>query len=590
MSETEKNDYTRQTLAEEMPDDLPAVVNQRMQNQLVAFRERLDTKSPVSRFPSIRSLFRSRLVGWTRMAVGTAVILIAAFFISQGWHPAESIAWADVTEAMAKKPWLHQVETSQNGTSKEYWYSASRAIEGSHYVPSGPGHRTERYTWTDFANETQLYYSPDAQQIFRGTRSKEYWQSRKFFSAAWGSAFLSGDLGGSIQAGGYEVVDQQQREVTRGGKRCIEFRFRWSQQDEDAESVTQFVVLVDPKTRLPFRMDLVVHPGQEPRPFSQIGYPADGPSDLYEMGVPKTAEVVDCSLSADVERLAKATVAAGCRDDVEFSALVVRSLLGRHSGYRVWKKGLRWRIDTTIDPLSRPPEKLSLSEADSQRWWRQQAENARFVPSALFDGKQHWEYSTSTRRPNQAEIDAGADKDSRVILSTEKTKLLPWPRDYYWEESPLRSMGHPTTLLASPPTGLPIYDAPCLATINQEPNDGPPNTILLELRDPAWKLDDSGEWRSSSPQIIRFWIDPERDHLVMRCDELISQGPKEKLIGGFAIEGLTQDPPKRWFPTVVRQRVQIKPPDNEKDIDDVILRFYYDFDTPISDSLWSKID
>jgi hypothetical protein len=231
-----------------------------------------------------------------------------------------------------------------------------------------------------------------------------------------------------------------------------------------------------------------------------------------------------------------------------------------------------------------------LREADLERWWRQKAEKARFVPHALFDGTQHWEYSTNTRRPNQAEIDAGADKDTRVILSTEKKKLLPWPRDYYWEESPLCSMGHPTTLLASPPMGLPIYDTPCFATINQEPNDGPPNTILFELRNPAWKLGDSGERRWSNPQIIRFWIDPERDHLVMRYDELISQGRKEELIGGLAIEGLTQDPRKRWFPTVVRRRVHILPPDSDKDLEDMILRFYYDFDTPISDSLWTRID
>jgi len=66
---------------------------------------------------------------------------------------------------------------------------------------------------------------------------------------------------------------------------------------------------------------------------------------------------------------------------------------------------------------------------------------------------------------------------------------------------------------------------------------------------------------------------------------LLDRG-KEKLIGGFAIEGLTQDPQGHWFPTVVRQRVVIRPPDNKKDVDDVVFRFFYDFNTEVPDSLF----
>ncbi len=584
MNESEKNDHVRQVLSSAMPDDLPATVRQRMENQVMAFRERSDAKSPILGFPSIGSLLRRRLVG--SMAVATAVVLVAAIFVLQGWHSTESFAWADVMEAVAKKPWLHEVQTREDGTTNESWYSASRAIKGIHYLPSGSAHGKERYTWLDFGKETKLVYSPDVQRIVRKTESKESWQSRKFFSVAWGTAFLSGDVGGSIQAEGYEVVDQQRREVTKAGKPCIEYRFRWRMAEKDAQSVTQFVVFVDPETRLPFQMDMVVTPGQEPVPYLKIDYPTDGPADLYGMGVPETAEIVDYSLRPDVERLAKATVAAGRREDVAFSALIVSSFGRRHSGKRVWKNGFRWKIDRTVDPLSRPSDQLPQKDADLERWWRQKAENAPFVPLTLFDGRQRWNYSTDTRPPNQAEIDAGADPDARVIVSTEKSKQFPLPKAYDREVSPLSLMGHPTTLLASPPSGLPIYGELCLATINQEPNDGPPNTILLELRNPIWKLDDSGERRWSDPQIIRFWIDPERDHLVMRCDKLISQGGKEELIGGFAIEGLTQSPEKRWFPTVVRERVRIKPPDNIEDIDEIILRFYYDFDTPIPDSVF----
>ena len=74
--------------------------------------------------------------------------------------------------------------------------------------------------------------------------------------------------------------------------------------------------------------------------------------------------------------------------------------------------------------------------------------------------------------------------------------------------------------------------------------------------------------------------------MVVRCDELITREGKEEMIGGFLIEGLTQNSQKQWFPTVVHQYVHIKPPDSQKDLEDVTMRFYYDFTTPIPDSLF----
>ncbi len=523
-------------------------------------------------------------------AAVAAAIMFVMLFLSRDWNSAESMAWADVVQAMAKKPWLHYVDMWHDGTKREGWYSANQAIDGNHYTPSGPDHGLEEYVWTDFTRETLTYYFPHANTIVIGTVPKKDWANHKF-SAAMMTAFLSGDAGGTIRAGQYEVVDQQQHELVEEGKRCVAYRFRWRDTKiEGVQSATQFVVLVDPDTRLPFRLDLINPSDPKPEKFEQFDYPANGPEDIYALGAPKTAKIVDCSLRSDVLQLATATVAAGCRENVQFSALVVRSSRGWHEGFRVWKKGLRWRVDSSVGSLVRSSEELPAEQAELAGWWRQKADTAWFGPSAIFDGKWHWEYSTETRRPTRAEIDAGADKDARILVSTEKKRLLPWPRDYYWEAEPLCYMGHPTNFDDSPPIGLPIYQfsfgAYCLATVDPKPKHGPSNTVLLELRNPVWKLDDSKDHRWRHPQVLRFWIDPERDYLVMRCDELISREGKEEMIGGFAIEGLTQNPRKQWFPTVVHQFVHILPPDSDKDLEDEILRFYYDFDTPVADILF----
>jgi len=50
MKNTEENDSIRQTLKQAMPDDLPAAVEQRMQNRLTAFRQRFDAKSAKPRY------------------------------------------------------------------------------------------------------------------------------------------------------------------------------------------------------------------------------------------------------------------------------------------------------------------------------------------------------------------------------------------------------------------------------------------------------------------------------------------------------------------------------------------------------------
>jgi hypothetical protein len=109
---------------------------------------------------------------------------------------------------------------------------------------------------------------------------------------------------------------------------------------------------------------------------------------------------------------------------------------------------------------------------------------------------------------------------------------------------------------------------------------------MLEFRDPIWKLDDSEHRRWWPPQIIRVWIDPMRDYLLVRCDHLISREGKEQMIRGFRIDGLTQDRQNRWFPTVVHQLTHVLPPDGHGGLDDIEMRFYYDFATPVPDSVF----
>jgi hypothetical protein len=553
-----------------------------------------------------RSRLSRRIVIAAAIATTIAVIVL---FVLPNWRPVASVTWAQVVEAVAKKPWLHYITTWDDGGKDEGWFSEKLAVNESHYMPACPDHAPEHYTWIDYAKETQLYYYPETNSIIRGTAQKTRWEHNKFFM----TALISGNLGAANREGRYEICNQTQRVITEGGKLYIEYRFRWRDIENDAQSETQFMAFVDPDTRLPFRLDMIDPSNEKVEVREQYDYPDSGPADIYALGAPETAKIIDCSLSPEVEQLAKATVAAGCREDLQFAALVIRSTRQAPWAYRVWKKGLRWRIESSVNPLVRNLDNVPTKATDSAEWWKQKAEKVQFAPTAIFDGQWHWEYSRNTRHPNQAEIDAGMDKDAWIVVSNKKERLLPWPRNRYWQAEPLCYMGHPTTFDDSPPNGLPIYgdgsSSPYyLATINPKPESEPPNTVFLEMHNPIWKRADSKGQNPQIRQVLLFWIDPGRDYLVMRWqalastelnEEIVKQLPSEseltaslaskegkgEIIKGAWIEKVTQGPQKRWFPSVVNTVVRYKEPDG-KGPESEILRFFYDFDTPIPDSLF----
>ena len=561
-----------------------------------------------------------------------------ALFILPNWRPVASVTWAEVVEAVAKKSWLHYITTWNDGGKDEGWFSEKLAVNGCHYTPAKPDHAPEHYTWIDYTKELELYYYPETNSIISGTAQKIRWEHNMFFM----KALLSGNLEAANRSGQYEICDQRQRTITEDGKRCIEYRFRWRDIENEAQSVTQFVAFVDPETRLPFRLDMIDPSNEKVEVREQYDYPDSGPTDIYALGTSKTAKIIDCTLSPEVEQLAKATVAAGRREDMQFSALIVRRTPEAHWAYRVWKKGLRWRVESSINPLDRSSDNLptkiidtakrweiniesrikslvqgwdNLSSRDiaSAEWWKHKAEKAQFAPTSLFDGKWHWQYSRETRHPNQAEIDAGMDKDDQILVSNKKEKLLPWIHDRYWLAEPLCYMGHPTNIHELPPDGLPVYgdgsSSPYYLTqINHEPKDGPPNTVFLNLINPIWKMGDSNGQHIRVRQVISFTIDPLRDYLIMRwCavaiaatelnEEIVKQPPAEaeltanlaskeskgEIMRGAVIQKLTQDPQKHWLPSVVGTFQRCKAPDKSEA---EILQFFYDFDTPIPDSVF----
>jgi hypothetical protein len=551
MKKTEENDRLRQMLRQAMPDDLPQAVEQRLQNRLAVFCQHANVKSPAPSFSSIRRLRSRRLVGWTTAAVAAAILLAAMLLTG---HSAGSTAWAEMVKAVAKKPWLHAVTVSPDGKKGELWFSASRAVMAM---------RTDkRASWADLEQKTIEDYDPEKNTIVRAP-DHDRREAPGLLETTF-AAFLSSDTAQAINAGRYRLVHQQQSRAQENGRRWIEHRYRVHDEDYPCESESppsEWIVYLDPDTQLPFRLDIILHhkevdkevdPSKKQLFRCEIDYPETGPANIYALGAPNTATVLDRLLDpsrADVRRLVAGVRAARWRSD-KYYALLVDGEVDRHwsdcsPSYRVWRSGSRWKVEQSSGYDVRRRE-LPPKDADPATWWKQNLERVQFVPFDVCDGKWQWNFLDRNRMP--AVLPGLANGEYLRI-----------------------SDGHPE-YLARP---LPDLDCPGNeARLNPKPAAGPPNTVLLEVR--------------HSDQTSRYWIDPQRGYLVMRYEELVVSNGKENVLRGHAIEGVTQDPGGQWYPTAIRMFKRIVPMGTDKPRDG-ILRCYYDFTTPIPDSMFEDV-
>jgi hypothetical protein len=543
---------------------------------------------------------KSRRSRWIRrvLSIAAAAALLAiSLLLPRGSHPIESVAWADVVKAVAQKPWLHYISTREDGSKDETWFSVSRHVAAVKTLAIGEKMRAIGFTnsqrWIDRATNLCNEYDKGENAILQTSwipvRNNDADPFQIIFEA-----FLSGNLGQNINAGQFQLIHQGQRVVEENGKQLIEQRFKLHT-NIGLEEVAQqeWVIFVDSSSRLPVRWEDIVRSVADPSKISttrsEIDYPENGPEDMYAfLGVPRTTKIIDRTVHSDVEQLVRATIDSKYWADTKFSVLVIESTEESPLGAcRVWKNGLQLRVDDGMMGGTFVYEhKTQPKDVDIAQWWRREVQKMPFRPRALCDGKWCWGFEfKGWHIATKDEIASGWPHDVQIYTSIEKTKQ-PGPVDKeegLWLNDPLCYLGHPTNPSGGVPFGLGIYPGHEMS-VDMKPKSGPPNTVLLEVRDLKWKMNESAPW--ARPQTWRMWIDPTQDHLLMRYEGSIPKNGQDTLIDGYAIEELTKDPQGRLYPTVVRRFKCVNPMagDNAKD---QILRFYYDFTSDVPESLFN---
>ena len=171
-----------------------------------------------------------------------------------------------------------------------------------------------------------------------------------------------------------KIVSQERREVTEAGKTWIEFQMTLWRGD-----MNQATLRVDPETRLPVYL-LLMSPKNAKKSIKwQFDYPADGPTDIYALGVPHETKIDDRMPSNDA--LAVLRAIAKSRERIgDFRLLVGESPAYGQFGSVVGVKGIAGEWIYTGTTAMTTLRSSHLKDQNWAEWFEAQLKGCEPVP------------------------------------------------------------------------------------------------------------------------------------------------------------------------------------------------------------------
>ncbi|MBC8355221.1 MAG: hypothetical protein H8E66_24870 [Planctomycetes bacterium] len=557
-----------------MDVDVPIDVEQKLRSQLSEFRSQtvLSDKSPTPR----QGIWSHR--AWSGLAATATVAIVLTAIVAWSLRPRTS--FADVATAALKLPWIHVTTTHSNGESNETWYSPSKGISASRHKG-----------WTEYHDhQLKVYYSYDMKEgvLYRVPESSPrrmsesmtailplLLQDEQLVDAPLERMEFLGPLREEMK-----LVEQTLRRVEDGDRQWLEFDLKVQFREEPM----QMLFRVDPDTKLPQLCRFEGRwEGKEMVSEKRFDYPEKGPADVYELGVPETAKLVDRVPSEDIERILK-TIRVG-RDRMDnYRAIVIT-----HRPNQKWwlerplimyRKGDKFRSDQSfssgeVRSVERPAE-----DEDMTAWWQRRANDFNYYPMYLVEPgaddplavqTTHFERSfvTDNDGATQVRIDGVKNWTSQSELGE---RFPP-----YWSRRP--------EFICRPPMGVPNQHMEPVLEMN--PTTGPPDTVLLHVRvsgrRPQAAPDPKDKRKIRQPDAFRFWLHPLRDHAITRWEMLDTDEHGEEIVtSSKVIEKMEKSPQGMWYGSQVR--ITSKNPSGGESVQ--LVRIYVDFDAEVPDSLF----
>ncbi len=479
--------------------------------------------------PASRRRFVPRPIAAVAGGALAAAALLAALFVLLG----DRDAWAQVTQNLKSKPWVRWTlqipETAPDGqpipeefrkNPPQIWLSLPKKVAATGF--RGMAH------FVDFGRKEVFRYEPREKTVYRESASDRDEVQYEHFTTLL-RLVMTDDPQTKLPPSPLELIDRSVKDVQEGDRRWTEFRFEFRDTRQNGATHTT-TVRIDPATRLPIEMtsDESLGGKKASRTFV-FDYPETGPEDVYALGVPREATVLDWRRPAGVKELYAAHAKGRDRAIEPYTAIVVTSVM--HSDFadifdamRVRFDGSSWQIEhADFDQLCKfrqhvHSKQITIpADADRAAWWKEQVANLPFGPAQ------------------------GAGAASGHAALADRV-------GYYMFGDPTAPGGH--------------------FTIDQHPAIGPKDAILMSIR--------------TSVGLNNFWMDPQRDYVVRRFETLT--GDQIWKYRTTILDKLEKSPGGKWYATQVRvgdvQDSGDEPPE-ERDLAPVttsIYRLFVEFD------------
>ena len=244
--------------------------------------------------PLVMSFIKSPL-----MKLAAAAVIIVAVTIIVTWFGSSidgsSVALGQVMENMKKMPWAHTFFQDQREDHKEeyqYWYSFTLKVEASKELNG-------KLTFYDYSRQVAYAYDPCTEQITIYSL-----RERKFAGGA-GSPWELMEK--TIE----QLSENKGVQVTRkndeyDGSDVEIYKVRVPRGNKGSKGVEEWLFMVDSETHLIMTLKLrgykpdgnVIEVGE-----MIFDYPDDGPADIYELGAPRSAAVIDDRTKPEAEEI-----------------------------------------------------------------------------------------------------------------------------------------------------------------------------------------------------------------------------------------------------------------------------------------------
>lgn len=545
-------------------DELP----DRIRQAVVELRMSIPPSESLERFIQNASLLeqvrtlprRRRWISYSVFSALAAAVVVAATVLLS--TPRNS--WALVMEAVQMKPWIRGTSRFLDGKPRETWLSIPRDVSGirdSDLVIFDDARAKTRYEFrAGDGPKGILYREPmPGQELFNEMKS--------MFVGA-----IQGDEAIKPQSQWGEFISQERRTVIERDKKWIDYDFVYRNVNRDEK--VQRVLRVDPATNLPVSMKISsLSDGPTPSWEIAFDYPDEntGPRDIYDLGVPRDAQLVD---RMPTRQLSDLISAIDCSQDKfgPYFAVVVHTF-GNMQPWQanqvelVWRKGKKIRTEKVlIHPVKENAEPAE--GADIIGWWKDRlnhANNALVTPGRVCDGSIIW-------KPKRQD-DLTKQKSTwkwKAWSSVHAGSFNPWLNCISAETLPdVISYGFP-----------PRTSGDREVKFLENPPNGPPGCILAEVQ---LTPEHAGAYH-----LMRYWYDPNHSYL-MRKYELSDSRPANNdadSTDAYVSESIAKSPTGVWYSTCIRRVVTPNQQSNLPPPRDRFVWYYVDFNAKLPDSLF----